>query len=90
MTDVGPIKGNSAAFPESATTEAQARAVFLGVINHKYIKGEPKVMDKYPNSDGFLILTNEEQIQIGYLDTQFKTLRQNITINREYSVQENF
>jgi len=68
------IEGKPAPYPKNSTPEAKGMAIFLYRINKDRIKGMPRYMDKYPNSDGMLEITDHEQMFLGKVDSQFKTI----------------
>jgi len=68
------IIGNPAAYPATATAEIESKNILLSLLNARFIKGEIRTMDKYPNSDGILDITDNEQLPIGKIDIQLKTL----------------
>jgi hypothetical protein len=69
------IEGNPAGYPSTSPSEQDSKNIFQGLINTKYIRGELRVMDKYPNSDGILDITDEEGHPLGKIDFQLKTLQ---------------
>ncbi|RXK59211.1 DUF4365 domain-containing protein [Lacibacter luteus] len=69
------IDGKPAGYSSTSATELESKNIFQSLLDTRFIKGEIRVMDKYPNSDGILEITDEEQIPIGKIDIQLKTLQ---------------
>lgn len=69
------ISGDPAGYPATAATETESRNILMNLLNTKFIKGEIKVLDKYPNTDGILEITDVNQLPLGKIDVQLKTLQ---------------
>ncbi|MNK60633.1 hypothetical protein D3C87_797720 [compost metagenome] len=63
-----------AAYPKTSLTEQISADIFHKLVDRRYIRGNVTVMDKVPNTDGFLTLLDDQQISIGHFDVQLKTL----------------
>jgi len=68
-----------AGFPNTDTDEAETQRVLLDVIHPDRIKLEFETRDKYPNRDGFIEITDENEIPIGDIVIQVKKLNKKYT-----------
>jgi Domain of unknown function (DUF4365) len=68
------IPTSPAAYSNTSAVELQSISTFLRLLDSKYIKDDIKKLDKYPNTDGTVEITDEEQIPIGKVEVQIKTL----------------
>ena len=68
------INAEPAAFPATSTAELENKNVLEHLLGMKYMRGEIRAMDKYPNSDGILEIIDDRRIHVGYIDVQLKTL----------------
>lgn len=67
-------KKRSAPYPKTSPAEIESRNIFQSLLDSRYVKGEIRVLDKVPNSDGILELTDIDQYPIGKIDIQLKTM----------------
>lgn len=63
-----------AKFPNNNIEEQNSVYKLLDLIDKTYVKPDPKIIDKFPNTDGEFTITDLEQYPIGKLDIQIKTL----------------
>jgi len=63
-----------AKFPITTTEEMNSVFKFLDLINKSRIKPDPKLIDKFPNTDGEITIVDIEQYPIGKCEIQIKTL----------------
>jgi hypothetical protein len=63
-----------AAYPANSTEELSATTIFKSLIDLSQVKPDIKELDKFPNIDGYLELTNISQLPIGKLEVQIKKL----------------
>ena len=70
------ITAKAAPYNQTSISEQQSADIFHHLLNRKFIKGNANVMDKVPNSDGFMTIVQHDQIPIGHFDIQLKTLKQ--------------
>jgi len=68
------IKAKPAKYPETSIGESEAKATFEYIICHRNVKSYLKKMDKIPNYDGDLEITEDDQTPIGKLEVQLKKL----------------
>jgi hypothetical protein len=68
------INAKPAAYPQTNIAEYNSIVTFLSIIDNQYIKTDPRIMDKIPNTDGVIELVSSEQIPIGKIEYQIKTL----------------
>lgn len=69
----------SAAYPKTTPSEQRSADILVNHLDRRYIQGVPLTSDKVPNSDGFLTITDENRVHIGFVDIQLKTLsRKNV------------
>lgn len=62
-------------FSPTSTAESQSIKTLEYIIDDEFVKVDLKSGDKIPNIDGYLILADKEQVKIGTLEVQVKTLR---------------
>src|SRR5574337_1581776 len=79
-----------APYPATASSEMETKNIFQSLIDTRYIKGEVRSMDKYPNSDGILEITDEAQFPVGKIDIQLKTLQPRNYHSPGYSIDRSF
>ncbi len=84
------IKGKPASYSSTSAAEIESRNIFYQLIDTRFIKGEIRVLDKYPNSDGILEITDSEGIPIGKIDIQLKTLKPRNYSSPVYSCEREF
>ena len=63
-----------ARFPNNNTEEYNSVLKFLDILDKNQIKPDPKLIDKFPNTDGECTITDEEQYTKGKFEIQLKTL----------------
>lgn len=84
------FESKPAPYPRTASAEMDSRNIFLSLIDTRFIKGEIRVLDKYPNSDGILEITDAGQFPIGKIDVQLKTLSPVKYSSPGYSIDRSF
>jgi Tfp pilus assembly protein PilF len=70
-----PKFGQAAGYPETSPSEITSRNIFLSLIDARYVKGTPNVMDKFPGFDGIMEMTDLGGHPMGPLYVQLKTLQ---------------
>ena len=68
------INERPASYPKTSAVEQESKNIFQSLLDTKFVRGELRVMDKYPNTDGILDITDEDGVPIGKVDIQLKTL----------------
>jgi len=63
-----------AKFPNNNTEEYNSVLKLLDILDKDQIKPDPKLIDKFPNTDGECSITDREQYPIGKIEIQIKTL----------------
>lgn len=63
-----------AVFPANNTEEQNSVIKLLDILDKSRIKPEATFMDKYPNTDGYITITDDKQYPIGKCEIQIKTL----------------
>lgn len=63
-----------AVFPANNTEEQNSVIKLLDILDKSRIKPEATFMDKYPNTDGYITITDVKQYPIGKCEIQIKTL----------------
>lgn len=63
-----------AVFPAYNTEEQNSVIKLLDILDKSRIKPEATFMDKYPNTDGYITITDAKQYPIGKCEIQIKTL----------------
>ncbi|MCR5860984.1 DUF4365 domain-containing protein [Flavobacterium sp. J372] len=63
-----------AKFPNNTTEEQNSVYKLLDILDKNRIKPDPKLIDKFPNTDGEITVVDEEQFPIGKCEIQIKTL----------------
>lgn len=66
-------------YPPTDQAEQQTLAVFLNLIDDRFVKADIRTRDKYPNYDGTVELVNEHQVPLGKLDIQLRTIGDGLT-----------
>jgi hypothetical protein len=84
------IQGKPTRYSFTSTAEVESRNIFYNAIDPLFVKGEIRVSDKYPNSDGILELTDSEGFPIGRIDIQLKTLPKKNYKSPSYSCEGSF
>lgn len=64
--------------------------MFNSLLNRKFVKGHLNVMDKNPNWDGILELTDAENYPVGKIQVQLKTLRSGFANNPRHQLDLSF
>jgi hypothetical protein len=63
-----------AKFPDTTTEEMNSVFKLLDLLDKSRIKPDPKLIDKFPNTDGEITIVDAEQYPIGKCEIQIKTL----------------
>lgn len=63
-----------AKFPNNTTEELNSVYKLLDLFDKKRIISDPKIIDKFPNTDGEITIIDSEQYPIGKCEIQIKTL----------------
>lgn len=84
------IEGLPAGYPATSSSEIESRNILQFLLGSKHIRGEIKVMDKYPNSDGILEIIDEARIPIAKIDIQLKTLEEKNYKTPKYQCDRSF
>lgn len=84
------IDGKPASYSSTSATELESKNIFQSLLDTRFIKGEIRVLDKYPNSDGILEITDAEQIPVGKIDIQLKTLQPKNYSSPSYQCERSF
>lgn len=78
------IKSEPAKYPETSVPESKTITIFRYIIEERNVKADLKEMDKIPNYDGYLELTEDDQSPIGKIEVQLKTLDEKDSDNPQY------
>lgn len=84
------IESEPTGYPPNSETEERSRNKLKSFINPKFIRGEIRVMDKYPNFDGTIDVLNEKNAIVGQINIQVKTLDESYRDNPGYSFKDGF
>lgn len=84
------IDGKPAPYPSTSVAEVESKNIFQGLLDANFVRGEVRVMDKYPNTDGILEITNGERITVGKIDIQLKTLQPKNYASPSYQCERSF
>jgi hypothetical protein len=84
------IDCDPAAYPLTSTSEMEANAIFRAIIPAKYVKVYLNEMDKVPNYDGYLEITNDNQVPFGKIEVQMKKLSERNIDNPKYQCELKF
>lgn len=84
------IDGKPAPYPSTSVAEVESKNIFQGLLDANFVRGEVRIMDKYPNTDGVLEITNEESITVGKIDIQLKTLQPKNYASPSYQCERSF
>jgi len=61
-------------FPNNTTEEYNSVFKLLDLLDKNRIKPDPKLIDKFPNTDGEITIVDQDQFPIGKCEIQIKTL----------------
>ncbi|HEX8022234.1 DUF4365 domain-containing protein [Mucilaginibacter sp.] len=64
-----------ASFTSTTPSEERSADILQYCLDRNFIKGNIKTTDKYPNSDGLLTITDAQNMPLGMIDIQLKTLQ---------------
>ena len=64
-----------ASYPSTSSTEQEVRDIFHFLLDRRFVQGDIRTLDKIPNSDGILEITDKDRFPIGKIDIQLKTLQ---------------
>lgn len=81
---------NPAAYPDKAASEANSKHLLMSLMDTRFIRGEIRIMDKYPNGDGILEVTDITGVVKGKIDIQLKTLAKERTGKPSHSCDRPF
>lgn len=84
------IDSKPAGYPKSSTGELDSLSIFQYLLNKEFVKPDIKALDKFPNIDGSLELTDSENRPIGKLEVQLKTLDPDNYNNPKYPCEKSF
>lgn len=79
-----------AGYTKTTPSESKSVALFNHLINHDYVKSNTTTSDKTPNIDGYVTITEKDQIVIGKLEVQIKTLKVKDSTSPKYQCPEQF
>jgi hypothetical protein len=68
------IEAQPSKYPDTSIGESEAISVLEFIICDRNVKPDLKKMDKYPNTDGYLEITENDQTPIGKLEVQVRKL----------------
>ncbi len=63
-----------ARFPSNSSEEYNSVIKLLDLLDKNQVKPDPKLIDKFPNTDGEVTIVDKEQFPIGKCEIQIKTL----------------
>src|SRR5688572_21681481 len=69
------IDGTPAPYPSTSSAEMDSRTIFLNLIDPRFMKADIRVLDKFPNCDGIIEITTENQHPVGKVEIQLKTMK---------------
>lgn len=84
------IDAEPTGYPSNSETEERSRNKLKDLLNPKFIRGDIRVMDKYPNFDATLDVLNGKNITVGQINIQVKTLDKSYVDNPGYSFKDGF
>ncbi len=84
------IKSSPAKYPKTNTAESDAIVIFENIINRQNVKTHINKMDKIPNYDGYLEITEDDQTPIGIIFVQLKKLSDDELKDPKYQCQSKF
>nr|WP_294921840.1 hypothetical protein [uncultured Flavobacterium sp.] len=73
-----------ARFPNNNTEEYNSVIKLLDILDKSRIKPDPKLIDKFPNTDGEFTIVDESDYPIGKCELQIKTLPDHNIISPKY------
>ena len=84
------IYGKPAGYSKTSAAEIDSRNILQRLLDPRFVKGEIRVLDKVPNSDGILEITDLQQYPIGKIDIQLKTLQPKNYTSPSYQCERSF
>ena len=81
-------KLKKAGYSKTTPSENKSVSLFNHLINHDFIKPNTSTSDKTPNIDGYVTITGKDQIVIGKLEVQIKTLKSEDAVSPKYQCKE--
>lgn len=82
--------GEAAAYPPNSDSEAKSKHLLMDLLDSSFVRGELRIMDKYPNADGILDVTDSDGYIKGKIDVQLKTLPKQYRNNPTYYCEKKF
>jgi hypothetical protein len=73
------MNAEPAPYPPNSAEEEETILVFKGLLDHNSVVAQLRALDKVPNSDGYLELTDSERRPLGKLEVQIRKLPDNET-----------
>jgi hypothetical protein len=77
------IPSKPAKYPSTNASESKAITVFRYILS-EYVKTDIREMDKIPNFDGYLVITNENHEPTGKIEVQMKKMSDNCSGKPKY------
>lgn len=77
-------------YPVNSDIELRSRNTAQDLLNSTFVRGDIRALDKYPNFDGVLELTDSKGVPLGQINVQVKTLSVRSASNPGYSCDESF
>ena len=79
-----------AKYPDTSPAEIEAISMFMSILDKVHVKPYLNYMDKIPNYDGYLELTDDNQIPVGKVDVQVKILPEKDASDPKYQCDIDF
>jgi Domain of unknown function (DUF4365) len=84
------LEGQSAPYPERSPSEAHSKHTLMSLLDSRFVRGDLRIMDKYPNADGILDITDVNGYIKGKIDVQLKTLPSKRVNRPSHACEKNF
>lgn len=84
------IEASAAPYPDTNIPETDAIIIFCSIVNKNVKTHNIQRMDKIPNHDGFLEITDDNQTPIGQIFVQIKKLPEKNSATPKYSCNTGF
>jgi hypothetical protein len=84
------FKSRSATYPDRSDSEATSKHMLMDLLDNRFVRGELRIMDKYPNADGILDVTEADGYIRGKIDVQLKTLPKSRTTTPAHACEMSF
>lgn len=84
------FQNDPASYPATSVSESKAAFTLRHILSAELVKGQITVLDKIPNVDGDLEVTNSSQVPLGKIEVQVKALDKKDVLAPKYQCSREF